>query len=108
MFLCTPVCAVAVCLSAQSERVLLGHPDVCTHLQKGQRCPLQQSVAACTQNHGLWGGCALSKVTWQVSSDTIGFGSTSWTGPYHKLSIGQFLVLSHPQMGKLRQLVQEV
>lgn len=45
MFLCPSVGAVGVCLSAQYERVFLDRSNVCMHLQKGQSCPVRQSLA---------------------------------------------------------------
>lgn len=71
MFLCPSVCAAGVCLSAQNGCVLLGRSDVCYALAEGPKQPSSAELG-CVPCCGLWGGCAIPKVTWQVSSETVG------------------------------------
>lgn len=106
MFLCPSVGAVGVCLSAQYERVFLDRSNVCMHLQKGQSCPVRQSLAV-----HLWPVGRLCQYPKSPGREVVTQSGQSLADPHHKLSHWIWAVsgavLSHLQMGKLRQLVQE-
>lgn len=99
---CTWICVLWACVRVHRHAccghvsmctVFLGHPDICMLLEESQSCPGQESMIVCMSNcvHvQLWLRLVQShlagKSVAQCDQRLQMTSSTSWIGPYHKLS----------------------